>query len=151
MLLLLVMASLIAVPTIILAGDYDWFRDFNIQAQSDASGFRAQLATRFKIGELQIETVLGNVDHPADAYMVFRLGEMSGRPVQYVLDQYRSGKNTGWGALAKSLGIKPGSQEFHALKNGHDLYGGGYGRDDNESNKGKKEKKNKGKGKSGKH
>jgi len=26
------------------------------------------------------------------------------------------------GALAKSLGIKPGSKEFHALKRGDDLY-----------------------------
>jgi len=26
------------------------------------------------------------------------------------------------GALAKDLGIKPGSDEFHALKRGHDLY-----------------------------
>jgi hypothetical protein len=27
-----------------------------------------------------------------------------------------------WGVLAKSLGIKPGSKEFHALKRGQDLY-----------------------------
>jgi len=67
--------------------------------------------------------VLGNVAYPGEAYMVLRLGEMSRHPTDYVLQQYRSGKGKGWGALAKSLGIKPGSAEFHALKNGHDLYG----------------------------
>jgi len=30
----------------------------------------------------------------------------------------------GWGALAKELGIKPGSEEFHVLKGGHDLRSG---------------------------
>jgi hypothetical protein len=57
--------------------------------------------------------------------MVLRLAEMSRQPADHVIAQYRSGKGQGWGALAKSLGIKPGSQEFHALKRGHDLHGNG--------------------------
>lgn len=105
-----------------VAGDFDWMRDFNIRAEGDSSGFRAQLAARFKMGDAQITTVLGNVARPADAYMVFRLGEMSARPPEYVIEHYKSGKGKGWGVVAKSLGIKPGSKEFHALKNGHDLY-----------------------------
>jgi len=48
--------------------------------------------------------------------MVLRLAETSGRPANFVITQYRSDKGKGWGALAKSLGIKPGSSEFHALK-----------------------------------
>ncbi|MCK5193753.1 MAG: hypothetical protein KAQ71_08085 [Desulfobulbaceae bacterium] len=106
------------------AGDFGWSRDFNIQAQADQSGFRARLATRFNIGDLQVKTVLSNVGSPADAYLMLRLGEMSGRPTGYVLDRYNSTKKKGWGALAKSLGIKPGSSEFHALKAGHDLNNG---------------------------
>jgi hypothetical protein len=103
------------------ASDFDWTKDLNIRAQADPSGFKATLATRFKIGDVHIDAVLSNVDDPADAYIMLRLGEMSGRPVDYVVKQYRSNKDKGWGALAKSLGIKPGSQEFHALKRGHDL------------------------------
>jgi hypothetical protein len=71
--------------------------------------------------------------------MVLRLGEMSSRPTEYVINEYRSGKGKGWGALAKSLGIKPGSKEFHALKGGDDLYGGDY------KNRGKNKGKAKGK------
>jgi hypothetical protein len=72
--------------------------------------------------------------------MVFRLGEISAKPTDYVVERFRSEKHKGWGALAKSLGIKPGSKEFHALKRGDDLYRDGKG-------KGKNKGKGKGKGK----
>ena len=106
----------------VVAGDFDWISGFNIQAEADPSGFRARLATRFKIGDAQVNIVLDNVEKPADAYMVLKLGEMSNVPTEKVVDEYKSGKGKGWGVLAKRLGIKPGSSEFHALKRGHDLY-----------------------------
>jgi hypothetical protein len=104
-----------------IAGDFDWFRDLSIQAEADPSGFRMRLGARFKIGDVEIDAVLSNVEKPADAYMVLRLAEMSRQPTDYVMTQYRSTGNKGWGVVAKNLGIKPGSKEFHALKNGHDL------------------------------
>jgi len=114
---------LLPLSPVALASDFVWLRDLNVQAQADPSGFRATLGARFKIGDLEIKTVLSNVERPADAYMVLRLAEMSRRPADYVITQYRSDKGKGWGALAKSMGIKPGSSEFHALKKGHDLHG----------------------------
>ncbi len=104
------------------AGDFDWLQQLNIQAQNDPSGFRAQLGARFKIGNAEVSTVIGNVQQPADAYMMFRLSEMSGQPIRVVQERYYAEKGKGWGAMAKSLGIKPGSKEFHALKRGHDLH-----------------------------
>ena len=106
-----------------VAGDFEWMKDLNIKAQADPSGFKASLATRFKIGSAQIDAVISNTQKPADAYMIFRLGEMSKQPIETVMQRYRTGKGKGWGNLAKSLGIKPGSPEFHALKRGHDLNG----------------------------
>jgi hypothetical protein len=103
-----------------VAGDFDWIKGFNIQAEQDPSGFRVRLTARFQIGNAQIDAVLSNVKNPADAYIALRLGEMSRQPVDHVIRQYQAGK--GWGAVAKSLGIKPGSKEFHALKQGQDLY-----------------------------
>ncbi len=136
--LFVVSMALLLVSLAAVAGDFDWIRDFNIKAEANPSGFRARLATRFKIGNTQIEIVLKNVEKPADAFMVLRLGEMSKQPTEYVIGKFKSGKGKGWGALAKSLGIKPGSKEFHALKRGQDLYA------DNDRGKGKA--KNKGKG-----
>ena len=87
--------------------------------------------------------------------MAFKLSEMSGKPVPDVVDAYDKNKSKGWGALAKELGIKPGSKEFHALKNKEDLYHGKYSESfedrkkkykKNGKNKTDKDKKNKLKG-----
>jgi hypothetical protein len=144
--LTVVLVSLLAAP-LAIAGDFDWIRDFNVQAQADPSGFRAKLATRFQIGDARIDAVIGNVSKPADAYMVLRLGEMSHHPPEYVLSKYKAEKKKGWGALAKSLGIKPGSAEFHALKRGQDLYGPGDGKGGGKGKGKGKDKGGKGKGK----
>jgi hypothetical protein len=139
-------AILLLMSSVSAAGDFDWISNLNIQAQADPSGFRARLGARFNIGNMQINTVLSNVECPADAYMVLRLGEMSNWPTDYVIREYRSDKGKGWGALAKSLGIKPGSAEFHALKNGQDLYddkdkgGGGQKGESEGKGKGKKQR-----------
>ena len=121
---LISLMAILVVSSVAMAGDFAWTEDFNIHAQADPSGFRARLATRFDLGDVQVKAVLSNFDNPADAYIVLRLGEMSGRPTGYVVEKYSNNKGKGWGALAKSLGIKPGSEEFHALKRGQDLHGG---------------------------
>lgn len=138
LLMVAVVFLLVSTAAVAAAGDFDWIRDFNIRAEADPSGFRARIAARFQIGDAQINAVLSNVERPADAYMVLRLGEMSAKPTDYVIEKYRSGKGKGWGALAKSLGIKPGSKEFHALKRGNDIY------DDNDRGKGKGKGKGRG-------
>ena len=132
---------LVSSAVVVSAGDFDWIQDFNIRAEADPSGFRARLGARFNIGDTQITAVLSNVERPADAYMVLRLGEMSAKPTDYVIEKYKTGKGKGWGALAQSLGIKPGSKEFHDLKRGSNFY------DDNDKGKGKDKSKGKGKGK----
>ena len=134
---MLIMLALFFSATVVAAADFDWTRDLNLRAEADPSGFRMQLSTRFKIGDAQVKVVLGNVDRPADAYMVFRLGEMSSRSTDYVLSKYGAEKGQGWGALAKSLGIKPGSREFHALKQGSDLYVHDLSKDKHKNGKGK--------------
>ncbi len=140
--MILFAAILLFASPLAMAGDYDWMRNFNAQASLDPSGFRARLAARFQVGDAQISAVMGNMKAPADVYMAFKLGEMSHRPVTQVVEVYEQNKGKGWGRVAKQLGIKPGSAEFHALKRGHDLDGDGP-----EKGKGKDKHKGKGKGK----
>ena len=137
---ILVLILLCSSPVVFAAGDFAWMPNFNKIAEADPLDFKARLSARFKIGEVQIDAVLSKVGKAADAYMILRLGEMSGRPTELVIEEFNSGKAKGWGALAKSLGIKPGSKEFHALKRGDDIYGN--------DGKGKSSNKGKGKGKS---
>lgn len=136
--LFVILMELLLVSSVASAGDFDWIRDFSIQAEADPSGFRARLGARFQVGDIEIKTVLGNVEKPADAYMLLRLGEMSNQPIDHVIEKYKAEKGKGWGVLAKSLGIKPGSRDFHALKQGQDLY--------DDKNRGKSKVKGKGKG-----
>ena len=135
--------SLVLSSSVMAAGDFKWMENFNIRAVADPLGFRARLASRFKIGDAQIDSVISTAKSAADAYMVLRCGEMSGKSTNNVLGKYESKKNKGWGVFAKSLGIKPGSKEFQDLKNGNNFYNG--------QNKGETKKKakskNKGKGK----
>ena len=129
--------ALVLISTIGFAGNYDWMRDFNVRAEADPLEFRARLEARFKIGDLEIDALFDTPDEPADAYMLFRLGEMADQPIDQVIETYEARKGKGWGNLAKSLGIKPGSKEFHDLKQSQDLY------DDMDNGKGKHKEKNK--------
>ena len=119
----LVFLMLLVGPSMAVAGDFNWMKNFNTQASLDPSGFRAKLAARFKIGDVPLSVVLGNITDPAHAYIVLRLGEMAHQSVERVMEEYHKNKGKGWGVIAKNLGIKPGSAEFHALKDGHDLDG----------------------------
>lgn len=51
---------------------------------------------------------------PADIYYAYTLSSVSGRPVRGIIDMHKTKK--GWGEIAKELGIKPGSREFHMMK-----------------------------------
>lgn len=104
----------------LLAGDFDWLKSFSLSISKNESGYSSRLATRFRIGDVQLKSVIRDSGGKADAYMVLRLAEMSHQPVKRVIREYRRHKGA-WGKLAKSLGIKPGSKAFHALKRGHDL------------------------------
>lgn len=53
-----------------------------------------------------------------DIYLVIEISKITKRPIDEVAKIYRANRAKGWGAIAKELGIKPGSPEFHALKKG---------------------------------
>jgi hypothetical protein len=143
--MLIIVCSILSSVTIASAGDFDWLKDLSIQAQADPSGFKYRLGTRFNIGDVEVNAVISNVPDPADAYMILRLGEMSANPIKYVIEQYNANKNQGWGVLAKSLGIKPGSDDFQTLKRGHDMPNSKVTSQKQDNGKGKNEGKPQGK------
>jgi len=105
--------------------DLDGFlRNVNIQARTDMRSFSVRVAAQFGIPEAQVVAVVNRVDSPADVFMVFQIGQWSGRPYEEVIGTYNRSKGKGWGAIARSLGIKPGSAEFHALRRGDLIFTG---------------------------
>ena len=97
----------------------DFLARVNVQARADLGAFAAKVSAQFEIPEAQVRVVLSAVSEPADAFMVFQIGQYCHRSSDDVLAVYRSQKGKGWGVMAKQLGIKPGSAEFHALKSGN--------------------------------
>ena len=134
------------IPAVAGDGLDAFLRNVNIQARADLNGFSAKVSAQFGVPEAQVRVVLGRVSEPADAFMVFQLGQMTRQPTETVMRVYQSGKGRGWGVMAKELGIKPGSAEFHALKRG-DLHFGADPGDQPASGKGKGKGKGKGRGK----
>ena len=122
--------ALLIVSSTAIARDFGWIRDFNIQAKADPAGFRERLATRFELSDMHVIALRNIFASPADAYIMLRFGEMQGDLKKISKEQaiaaikkYRKNKGKGWDVLAESLGVEPRSEEFLALKRGHDLHG----------------------------
>ena len=90
-----------------------------ISADANFGDFRTGLGAHFGASGAELDRVFLAVGDPSDAALCFWLARTSGRPMDEVLTHYRANGKKGWGALAQSLGIKPGSAEFKALKAGH--------------------------------
>jgi len=141
--------ALLMLSTLPFAGGLDNFiGNLNVQARTDMNDFSVRLSTQFGIPEAQVSAVINSVREPADAFIVLQLGQWAQLPPERVLRTYESQRKKGWGAMAKSLGITPGSAEFHALKQGNLTFSGKpqHGQYDDQG-KSKSKDKNKGKGK----
>lgn len=128
------------------AGLDGFLSSLNVQARADVGGFNVKLGAQFGVPVPQVERILRTVETPADAFMVLQLGQMSARRPEAVIDTYRSSKSRGWGVIAKELGIKPGSADFHALKSGNLSFTGAPGGSVN-TDQGRDNGNGKGKGK----
>jgi len=130
--------SLFIFSPVLASSDLDSFiKSLNVQAQADLGSFKVRVSTQFGVPVPKVEAVMARVRTPGDAYMCFRVGRVASKPVEVVTKEYQANKGKGWGVIAKNLGIKPGSKEFHALKKGD------FAGNDSDSGKGK----GKGKGK----
>lgn len=106
-------------------GGLDSFlKNLNIQAQADINGYSARLSAQFGVPEVQVRAVISTVKEPSDAFMCLQLGQWTQKPPEQVVTVYKANQGKGWGVIAKSMGIKPGSAEFHALKRGDLTFSG---------------------------
>jgi len=92
--------------------------DLNHRSYAAPNDYNSQLSTQFGVPQSLVSSLIRSVAAPSDAFMVLQLSQMLGLPHDRVLQTYNSNRGKGWGAIAKELGIKPGSAEFHALKQG---------------------------------
>ncbi|GAL82906.1 hypothetical protein GM18_3543 [Sporocytophaga myxococcoides] len=92
-------------------------RDFNIHSKTDFSLFKKKISVDFGLSEGRIDHLLLSYKmEPADLLLVLETSRHCSKPVEKVIECYEGNKGHGWGQIAKDLGIKPGSPEFHAMK-----------------------------------
>ncbi len=93
--------------------------ELNMEARANISGFVHDLSIHYGVPERKIETLVYEKNMaPADVYMTVGLAELVNAPITDVAQKYEANPGKGWGVIAKEMGIKPGSSEFHALKRG---------------------------------
>ena len=147
LLILSVCTLLLCLATAAWASLDSFMANLNVQARADLPGFKAGISAQFGVPLPQVETVFARVAAPADVFMTFQLGQMANKPTPLVLQSYQSNKGKGWGVIAKELGIKPGSAQFHALKRGDLRYTGQPGQAGQPGGYDEQPGKGKGKGK----
>ena len=112
-----------------------------VRIDADASvnfgGFRADISGSYDISENKIDYLAVKVGMTAgDIYMALEIGKITHKSIDHVVEVYQASQGKGWGVIAKELGIKPGSPEFHALKGKGSKKGNGHS--NNNKTKGKK-------------
>ena len=136
----LVLALVLIIPTAATAGGLEGFlADVDIRARADLGSFKADLGLTFGISDGKINGMFEVMSKPSDVYMCLRISEVAQQPIDRVVEEHQKHKYQGWGVIAKNLGIKPGSEEFHALKAGRLSSNNDGGSSDNR-NKGKNKK-----------
>jgi len=94
-------------------------RGVNVEAQASLPTFYSSVSVSFGVPAPVVEhLVTVQMMSPADAYVAVRVATITNRSVDVVVTEYKRNKGKGWGVIAKNLGIKPGSKEFHELKAG---------------------------------
>ena len=110
--------------------------EINTHASTDFGAFKADMKLSYNVSEKKIEYMRGSLEMaPGEIYLALEISKIAKVPLDDVLSVYKTDKSKGWGFIARQAGIKPGSDEFHQLKNSASL------------KKGKEAGKNKSKGK----
>lgn len=130
---LLCLSLLVACATPAWADDYAfgfnprtgdaWFDarlgDINVMASGNLDGFIDEVVVSTRAPRPWVETLVVERRYaPADVYMLAECAYRSGTSYDEALRIYERHHGEGWGAMAKRMGIKPGSADFHALKQG---------------------------------
>ncbi|HUW70909.1 MAG TPA: hypothetical protein VMX33_11820 [bacterium] len=88
----------------------------NVDAKANIGTFTAEVTLQWGASAVQVSAALSQGLEPAEIYLAAALAKLSGKSMDFVIVSYKNNRKAGWGALAKSLGIKPGSKQFKELK-----------------------------------
>jgi len=101
-------------------GDSD-FDSLLIEINRTAGGrferYIGDICTGFHIPQEKVMMMIYQEEmQPADVFMALQFVRLSGQSYQKIMNNFRLHKRKGWGAVALSLGLKPGSKIFILLR-----------------------------------
>ncbi len=134
---LAVACALLLPGTATASGLESFLGEVEVRASKDMGSFRADLRLTFDVSDGTLDGLFEVMSKSSDVYMCLRIGEVAKQPIDRVVEEHQRLGSQGWGVIAKNLGIKPGSEEFHALKAGR-LSSNSSGGTSGKNNKGKK-------------
>lgn len=91
-------------------------KSISAEAKKDLATFKANLVTTYGTTNDKVNSFFTAGMDPGDVVMAYEVMKITKKPSTEVIRVYKASKSKGWGVMAKELGIKPGSKEFHALK-----------------------------------
>lgn len=95
-----------------------WLGDMNRYGSRYREPFTDEIVRYYGAPRPLVIDLLDRHWAPGDIYYACAIASVIGRPCRYVVDAYEADRGQGWGVIAKRMGIKPGSPEFHRLKRG---------------------------------
>lgn len=91
--------------------------DINVGVGGNLDGYIDDVVVHYGAPRVVIqELVVERHYPPADVTLIAGYAQALHVPVTQVADTYARHRGQGWGAIARELGVKPGSAEFHAMK-----------------------------------
>lgn len=112
----------------------------NTKGTANFDLFKSDLSVSFGVSSSKIDKMKNDLNMiPGEIYLAFEIAKLVKKPIDDILKVYSVDKDKGWGYIAKEVGIKPGSAEFHALKNNassHKNKGNSNGKGNNHGNSG---------------
>ena len=118
-LVLIIAANSLAAQVEFKTGNTEFDADLNqinASAKLDMPAFKADLTATFGVTPKNIEYMVSINMEPGEMYIALEISSAVNKPIESVIDTYEANRDKGWGFIAKEMGIKPGSPEFHALK-----------------------------------
>lgn len=91
-------------------------KSINVEANKDLGTFKLNVVSTYGTSLDKVNSLFTAGMGAGDVVMSFEIMKITKKPIADVIRVYKASKSKGWGAMAKELGIKPGSTEFHALK-----------------------------------
>ena len=85
-------------------------KSITIEANKDLASFKANVVTTYGTTLDKVNSLFTVGMNAGDVVISFEIMKLTKKPITDVIRVYKASKSKGWGAMAKELGIKPGSK-----------------------------------------